>query len=161
MIAARKNWFASAHNAAGQNDFYRSKAKKHTSVIKAKERELERLENNKIDKPEKTVTPAYRYFTGRIANRIFEIRDQAVRCYEGNYDYYLSKSRHEQMNANTDGDLNQISDNIRRLECQLAFISGKLAEPAEEAVKEHLNAEFIKVARELNQYKETVKRLQK
>lgn len=348
MIVARKNWFASAHNAAGQNDFYRSKAKKHTSVIKAKERELERLENSKIDKPEKTVTPAFdiinkniimkklppvlvrtekvsktfgertifknisvnirrgdkiallgsngsgkttllkiinntdadyegsvtvnpsvrigyfaqeldnlnhaatviddvlstgatvgevrlllacllftggdvdkrigslsmgeqcraamaklilsganllildeptnymdivskekieevledfrgsllfvshdRYFTGRIANRILEIRDQAVRCYEGNYDYYLSKSRHEQMNANTDGDLNQISDNIRRLECQLAFISGKLAEPAEEAVKEHLNAEFIRVARELNQYKETVKRLQK
>lgn len=58
VINDRKNWFDQAHKAAGQNDFARAKAKKHVSVMRAKEKELERVEKNKIDRP-KGDTAAY------------------------------------------------------------------------------------------------------
>jgi ATPase subunit of ABC transporter with duplicated ATPase domains len=50
-VRQRKEWFAAAHKAAGQNDFLRSKAKKQAKVMKAKERALERLESNKVERP--------------------------------------------------------------------------------------------------------------
>lgn len=66
VISERKNWFTSAHSSAGQNDFYRAKSKKHASVIKAKERELEKLETNKIDKPKKIVSSAFEVINKNI-----------------------------------------------------------------------------------------------
>lgn len=339
-INERKNWFSSAHNAAGQNDFYRAKAKKHASVVKAKERELERLESNKIDKPKKIVSPAFeiinkniakeklpqilvriedlyksydkriifknisfnimredkialigsngagkttllkiikgidkgydggvtmnpsvrigyfsqeldnlnnnntiideillmgarpdearmllavlyfrgddinkrisalsmgekcrtafaklilsganllildeptnymdivsrekieealedfqgsvifvshdRYFIKKIASRIIRIENKILKCYDGDYDYYLSKRREEDIQDKIGEDYNQIRDNIRRLECELAFISGKLSEPLEEKEKEELNNKFIETVKELNKNK--------
>jgi len=50
-VRQRRQWYEAAHKAAGQNDFWRSKAKKQARVMKAKERALERLESNKADKP--------------------------------------------------------------------------------------------------------------
>ncbi|WP_164670869.1 ribosomal protection-like ABC-F family protein [Virgibacillus doumboii] len=47
-----QQWFQQAHKAAGQDDFARAKAKKNVSRFKAKEKELERLENNKVQKPQ-------------------------------------------------------------------------------------------------------------
>ncbi|GAA0604220.1 ABC-F family ATP-binding cassette domain-containing protein [Virgibacillus siamensis] len=47
-----QKWFHQAHKAAGQDDFARAKAKKNVSRFKAKEKELERLDQNKIEKPE-------------------------------------------------------------------------------------------------------------
>ncbi|WP_099156588.1 ribosomal protection-like ABC-F family protein [Virgibacillus ndiopensis] len=51
-IRRYQQWFQQAHKAAGQNDFARSKAKKNVSRFKAKEKELERLENKKVQKPQ-------------------------------------------------------------------------------------------------------------
>lgn len=45
-------WFNKSHRAAGQHDFYRSKAKKNVSRMRAKEAALERLEQNKVKKPQ-------------------------------------------------------------------------------------------------------------
>lgn len=45
-----QQWFQQAHNAAGTDDFARAKAKKNVSRFKAKEKELERLENQQVDK---------------------------------------------------------------------------------------------------------------
>lgn len=47
-----QKWFHQAHKAAGQDDFARAKAKKNVSRFRAKEKELERLEQNKVQKPE-------------------------------------------------------------------------------------------------------------
>ena len=47
-----QKWFHAAHEAAGQDDFWRSKAKKNVSRFHAKESELERLENEMVEKPE-------------------------------------------------------------------------------------------------------------
>ncbi|MRG87282.1 ribosomal protection-like ABC-F family protein [Salinibacillus xinjiangensis] len=50
-IRRYQQWFHKAHQAAGQDDFLRSKAKKNISRYKAKESELERLESQGIRKP--------------------------------------------------------------------------------------------------------------
>lgn len=347
MIAQRHNWYARAHKAAGQNDFYRAKAKKHAGVLKAKERELERLKSNQMDKPEKGLSPAFeiinknielkklppvlvrienltkafgskeilrdvslqirredkiallgangtgkttllqiiigldreyegslainpqvrigyfaqelstlnynatiledvlnvgvkvnearlllasllfkgdevyksisrlsmgercrvafaklilaganllvldeptnymdiiskekieevleefqgsvifvshdRYFTQRIANKIYLIKNKAVQCYEGNYAYYLTKSQEERGAAAQDDDSPIIRDKISRLEVELALLSSKLAEPLDEEARAFLNAEFLRVAREINNYKEALQKLQ-
>ncbi len=345
MINDRKNWYASAHKSAGQHDFYRAKAKKHSSVMKAKKRELERLENNRIAKHPKAVSPAFeiinkgfadkklppvlvrvqnlsknfgnriilqnvsldikrgdkiallgangvgkttllkmiinldqdyqgtvtmnpslklgyftqelsdlnndttildevltrggvrvdearlllacllfrgndvykkignlsmgekcrvifaklilsapdllildeptnyldiisrekieevledfrgsmffvshdRFFTQRLANRIFLLQNQRIKCYDGNYEYYLAKREKESLQAKVGVDFAQISNNIRRLELELAFLSGKLAEPLAEEEKEQFNQEFIRVVKELNTYKALLK----
>lgn len=66
-----KGWYNQAHKEAGQNDFYRSKAKKHAKVLKAKERQLERIEKNKLEKPEKTVSPAFEVINKSIIGQKF------------------------------------------------------------------------------------------
>ncbi|KWX73407.1 ABC transporter ATPase [Paenibacillus riograndensis] len=45
-------WFQQAHRAAGQNDFRRAKAKKNVSRLHAKEASLERLELNRVERPQ-------------------------------------------------------------------------------------------------------------
>ena len=345
MINERENWFKSAHKAAGQNDFYRAKAKKHTSVLKAKERELARLEKDKIEKPRKAVSPAFeiinksitgqkfppfliqgkhitkgygersilqevsfdikrqdrialigangvgkttllkticgleqdysgtitinpsvkigyfaqeldhlnqestlldevllagssteearlllacllfrgdavykkianlsmgergrvafaklilsganvlvldeptnymdilskekieevleefggvvvfvshdRYFIQRLANRVFLLDNAKLHCYEGDYEYYLRKCREQREQEKHGLDYGQLTDNIRRLECELAFLGGKLNEPLEPAEKVCLNDRFLATAKELHKNKDLLKR---
>jgi len=69
VIEERKSWYKSAHKGAGQNDFYRSKAKKHAGVIKAKQRQLERLQANKIARPQKELSPAFDIINKNIVGR--------------------------------------------------------------------------------------------
>lgn len=344
VIYERKGWYENAHKSAGQNDFYRSKAKKHANVLKAKERELERLEAEKIDKPRKAVSPAFevinkgvaaqklppflvkgkgitkafgqkilfeeitfnikrrdrialigqngvgkttlfrilcgedrnfdgtltvnpsvrigyfaqefdnlnhettildemlavgalaqearlllagllfrgedvfkkignlsmgekgrvafaklilsganllvldeptnymdigsrekiekvlgefegsiifvthdRYFIKELANRIFVIEDRGLRCYDGGYEYYLSKLKENMAKNRVGGDFRRLTDAIRRLECRLAFLGGRLNETVEEEEKERLNREYLAIARELNRCKEKLK----
>lgn len=340
MISHRKDWYASAHKSAGQSDFYRAKAKKHTSILKAKEKELEKLEQNRVEKPQKAISPAFevinrslfagklprvlvrgedlskrfgektifedasfyimrgdkvaligqngsgkttflrilcrlepdykgsitispsvkigyfaqelehlnnassildhvleqeaaagearlllasllfkgdavfkrigslsmgekgrvafarlilsganmlvldeptnymdilsrekieevlaefkgallfvshdRYFIKKLANRIFQIKNRKLFCHEGNYDYYLAKSREARERSEIGIDYNKITDAIRRLECELAFLSGQLNSVLEEEEKARLNSRFLQTSRELNAYK--------
>jgi ATPase subunit of ABC transporter with duplicated ATPase domains len=69
-ISQRSNWFRGAHRAAGQNDFYRAKAKKHASRTKAKKRELARLEENKLEKLKCEVAPAFELINKQPAERL-------------------------------------------------------------------------------------------
>ncbi|GAB6179696.1 ABC-F family ATP-binding cassette domain-containing protein [Desulfotomaculum defluvii] len=344
MIHERENWYKSAHQAAGQNDFYRAKAKKHASVLKAKERELERIEKNKVDKPRNTVSPAFevinksiigkkfppflvqgknlgkaygtkvifenisfnigrkdkialigqngvgkttllkiicgldqdfsggvkinpslkigyfaqeldnlsnqstileevlsvgstieearlllacllfrgedvykkienlsmgekgrvafaklilsgatllvldeptnymdiaskekieevlgefagavifvshdRYFIQRIANRIVVIDHQKLRCYDGDYDYFLTKEKEEKSRSASGIDYRDLANNVSRLECELAFLSGKLNEMMDIEEKEKLNQKFLSTVKELNIYRNLLK----
>lgn len=340
VIDERKGWYKKAHKKAGQNDFYRSKAKKHANVLKAKERELERLEKNKIDKPEKSIFPAFevinkgisgkklppfliqgehltknygeksvfnnisfaikrgdkiallgkngvgkttllkticglekdylgkvtinptvkigyfaqelenlqadlnilddvltegvssnearlllscllfrgdsvfkkisnlsmgergrvafaklilsganllildeltnymdiesqekieevleeftgtilfvshdRYFIKRIANKIFILENLKLICYDGDYEYYLSKLKEKKLQESIGEELGNITDNINRLECELAFLSGRLNDVLDEKEKEELNKRFFATAKELNNHR--------
>lgn len=343
VINQRKGWYDSAHKSAGQNDFYRAKAKKHANVLKAKERELERIEKARIDKPQKPVSPAFevinknitgrklppylvqgrklskgfgeklllddisfnikrrdkialigrngvgktsflklicgidkdyegtvtvspsvkigyfaqefenlnneaavlddvltvgsrtedarlllagllfrgddvykrigslsmgekgrvafaklmlsganllvldeptnymdiqskekiekvldefggsiifvthdRYFINELANRIFVIDDRKLYCYDGSYD----KRREQRAEEEKGDEYRRLADNITRLECELAFLGGKLNEARDEEEKEELNRRFLEVARELNENKECIKGLE-
>ncbi|MGI6097234.1 MAG: ribosomal protection-like ABC-F family protein [Dethiobacteria bacterium] len=347
VISERKNWYQSAHTAAGKNDFYRSKAKKHASILKAKKKELERIEKEKIPKPSKLPAPAFqlinkhvlgdkvppylvraeninksfasrvlfqdisfcikrgekivllgengigkttllkiiagfeddysgkvsissavksgyfaqemdcldyeatvldevltvgagieearlllasllfrgdevfkkidnlsmgekgrvafvklilsganllildeptnymdieskekmeevlmdykgsvlfvshdRYFVRRLANKVWEIVDGRLHTYEGNYEYYLSKRRkeniiqeNEHVNNQSGIGVQELAETITRLECELAFLGGKLDQTKDEKEKEKLQERFLRLARELNDFK--------
>lgn len=71
MISDRENWYHSAHKSAGQNDFYRAKAKKHASTMKAKRTQLEHLEKERIEKPRKELSPAFDVINKNIIGRKF------------------------------------------------------------------------------------------
>ncbi|MDD2574060.1 MAG: ABC-F family ATP-binding cassette domain-containing protein [Bacillota bacterium] len=344
VIYERKGWYESAHKSAGQNDFYRSKAKKHAQVLKAKERELERVAAEKIDKPRKAVSPAFevinkgvaaqrlppflvkgkgitkafgqrplfedvtfnikrrekialigqngvgkttlfrilcgeegdfggtltvnpsvrigyfaqefdnlnsdatildemlavgaleqevrlllagllfrgddvfkgignlsmgergrvafaklilsganllvldeptnhmdigsrekieevlgefggsiifvthdRYFIKKLADRVFVIEDKRLRCYDGGYAYYLSKLKEKRAKERAGADYGRLLDDIRKLECQLAFLGGRLSETSDEDEKERLNREYLETARTLSRYKNRLK----
>jgi ATP-binding cassette subfamily F protein 3 len=341
VISNRKSWYSSAHKAAGTNDFYRSKAKKHAKVLKAKERQLERIEKAKVDKPQKPVSPAFeiinksitgkrfplfvvqgknlcksfgerqiltdisfnikrqdkialigengvgkttllkiicgldeefsgtvninpsvkigyfaqelenlnneatilddvliegatveearlllagllfrgedvfkkishlsmgekgrvafaklilsganllvldestnymdiiskekieevleefngsiifvshdRYFIRRLANRVFTIEDKQLHCFDGDYEYYLAKRKKQRQKKEIGMKYSILSDNIKRLELELAFLSGKLNETSDEEEKEKLDERFLMVAKELNKNRE-------
>ena len=345
VISDRKSWYSSAHKAAGTNDFYRAKAKKHAKVLKAKKRELERIEKARVDKPEKPMSPAFeiinksitgkkfplflvqgenlcksfgerqifqdisfnikrqdkialigengvgkttllkilcgldkefsgtvsinpsvkigyfaqeldnlnnetttlddvliegstveevrllladllfrgddvfkrianlsmgekgrvafaklilsganllvldestnymdiiskekieevleefggsiifvshdQYIIRRLANRVFTIEDKKLYCFEGDYEYYLAKRKKQRKKKEIGIEHRIISDNIKRLELELAFLSGKLNEASDEIEKEKLNERFLTVAKELNKDRELLGR---
>lgn len=68
IIDDRKEWFSKAHKAARQNDFLRSKAKKHVSVMRAKERELERIQKNSIERPKEDAAACFDILNKSIIN---------------------------------------------------------------------------------------------
>lgn len=69
VIDHRESWYHSAHKSAGQNDYLRKRAKKHASTLKAKKTQLERLENEKIEKPRKELSPAFDVINKNIIGR--------------------------------------------------------------------------------------------
>lgn len=71
VINEREGWYKSAHKSAGKNDFYRAKAKKHANVVKAKKRELEKVEKLIIEKPEKPKSPAFEVINKNIIGKKF------------------------------------------------------------------------------------------
>ena len=94
-----------------------------------------------------------RYFINRVADKIFRI-DGESHFYDGGYDYYVAKSREDKERSEKGEEYKDIKDKIRRLECELAFISGKLNDAQDEEEKEKLDQAFLKTAKELNACKE-------
>jgi ATPase subunit of ABC transporter with duplicated ATPase domains len=69
IINKKKNRLVSTtHKEAGQSDFCRGKAKKQAVTIKTKEKELERLEKNRVEKPLRAVSPAFDIINKSIIN---------------------------------------------------------------------------------------------
>jgi ABC-type multidrug transport system ATPase subunit len=98
-----------------------------------------------------------RYFIKRLANRIFVIEDNRLQCYDGGYEYYQSKLREKRAKERAGTDYRILMDDIRRLECRLAFLGGRLNETVDEDEKEQLSREYLETARLLNQYRENIK----
>ncbi|MDF2521792.1 MAG: transporter related [Clostridia bacterium] len=76
-IRQRRSWFTAAHDAAGQNDFARARAKKQAKVMKAKERALERLESSKAERP-KDVQTVNLSLLGAASEAVILARVEAV-----------------------------------------------------------------------------------
>jgi ABC-type multidrug transport system ATPase subunit len=100
-----------------------------------------------------------RYFIKRVANRIMEIESLGVKCYDGDYGYYLEKKNAMEMKERLEGNIVRVKDEISRLECEIAFISGRLDSAGINAAeKEELNKRFLETARLLNQYRGMMKK---
>ncbi|WP_234121909.1 ribosomal protection-like ABC-F family protein [Clostridium hydrogenum] len=68
IISDRTEWFHRAHDAAGQSDFLRAKAKKQMQVVKSKEKELEKVKENAVGKPKKDIAAAFNIINRNIIN---------------------------------------------------------------------------------------------
>ncbi|SHK74095.1 ribosomal protection-like ABC-F family protein [Desulforamulus aeronauticus] len=91
------------------------------------------------------------YFVQRIAAKIMLLEHGSLKCYDGNYDYYLRKRKNECIQNTGELDFITIRNRILKLECDLAFIGGKLNDSLGEDEKKSLNEEYMRKARELNE----------
>jgi len=98
-----------------------------------------------------------RYFIKRLANRVFVIDNQNLYCYDGDYDYYLAKCKEQKMKEEIGVEYKDLAESISRLECELAFLGGRLNEVVDEEEKEALSKKYLEVAKELNKQKERLK----
>ena len=94
-----------------------------------------------------------RYFINRLADKIAVVEEQSLKVYAGGYAYYLEKSRE----GCTCIDSQQLKAEISRLECQLAYLGGRLG-ACDEHEQEKLDQEFKEVALKLRDYKESYNR---
>ena len=99
-----------------------------------------------------------RYFINRLASRIFLIEDKKIRIFEGNYEYYLSKSIKEKADKEKEKQLRDIMETIMKLEVELAYLGGKLDQTQDEEEKEELNRQYLEVARTLNQKRQQMRK---
>jgi ATP-binding cassette subfamily F protein 3 len=95
-----------------------------------------------------------RYFINRLANKIAVIEKQSLRVYAGGYAYYLEKNR----KGKTCLDSQQLKDEVSRLECQLAYLGGRLS-ACDEQEQKRLDHEFKSVASRLRECREKLKEI--
>ncbi|MBW7462269.1 ATP-binding cassette domain-containing protein, partial [Paenibacillus sepulcri] len=76
-------WFQQSHKAAGQNDFYRSKAKKNVSRMHAKESALDKLEQEGVQKPRESARLSMRLEDAGFAATTLLRLENAGFAYEG------------------------------------------------------------------------------
>lgn len=91
------------------------------------------------------------YFVQRIAAKIMQLENGSLKYYDGNYDYYLRKRINECTLNTGELDFIVIRNRILQLECDLAFIGGKLNDRLGEHEKKSLNEEYIRKTKELNE----------
>ncbi|MEG6521277.1 ribosomal protection-like ABC-F family protein [Desulfotomaculum sp. 1211_IL3151] len=94
------------------------------------------------------------YFVQRIATKVLLLEDGSLKCYEGNYEYYLRKRKNQCTQNNGQLDLITIRNRILQLECDLACIGGKLNDRLSEEEKKGLNEEYMRKARELKELRQ-------
>jgi ATPase subunit of ABC transporter with duplicated ATPase domains len=93
------------------------------------------------------------YFIQRIATKIMLLKYGLLKLYNGNYDYFMSKSKNESRQTTGGIDLISIHNRILKLECELAYVGGKLNERLSDDEKKNLNEDYLKIAKELNKLK--------
>lgn len=97
-----------------------------------------------------------RYLIKRIATKVMSLENGHLKYFDGDYGYYLEKSREEKQQRDQGIADADIGDHIRRLECELAYLGGRLNERLDEEEKARLNEEFLTKARELNGYRKSL-----
>lgn len=97
-----------------------------------------------------------RYYINSVANKIFELDSKKINIFDGNYDFYLNKKEENEIVKTIGDDYKTITETITKLECELAFLGGKLSENLLGEEKEELNEKFMKTSKELRTYKEKI-----
>ncbi|MBU5440359.1 ABC-F type ribosomal protection protein [Tissierella sp. MSJ-40] len=85
-----------------------------------------------------------RYFVEKMAKEIWELENQNLNIYLGEYDYYLDKKKN----------INKVhpKEEILSLEMKLSYLSFKLLDCSKEE-KENLEKEYFEVSKKLNELK--------
>lgn len=96
------------------------------------------------------------YFVQRIATRILLLEQGLLECYEGNYDYYLQKRKNESKLNDMQLDFIIIRNHILQLECDLAFVGGKMNDRVSDEEKKSLNEEYMRKVQELKTLKQLI-----
>ncbi|WP_027634480.1 ribosomal protection-like ABC-F family protein [Clostridium hydrogeniformans] len=93
-----------------------------------------------------------RYFTSTIATKILEIKDLNTVLYPYNYDEYIKTSKELKENNHKNSYVNskEIKDNILMLQCEIAFLSGKLSRSLDEEEKIEVNNKFLEFSKEIS-----------
>ncbi len=145
-IRRYQQWFNQAHQAAGQNDFLRSKAKKNVSRLKAKEAALERLDRDRVRKPREEgslhMQLKDRPFAAETLLRIEEV----CFAYEGGRQIFHSLS----VNVNRGDRVAVIGPNGAGKSTLLRLMTGSLT-PDSGEVKLHPQTKIGYFAQELDQ----------
>lgn len=95
-----------------------------------------------------------RYFINSIATRIFEIEKQSIKAYEGGYKYYSNKIEEDKRKEQVGKNYASIKDEIIKLECEMAFLSGKLnSEKVELESDNEFVLKFFSTAERLNEFR--------
>ncbi len=97
------------------------------------------------------------YLVQRIASKIIVLEHGALRCYAGDYDYYLEKRKDEGIAAGNEVDLISMRSHILQLECELAFMGGRLNEKLEDDEKRKLSELYLRTAYKLNELRRLCK----
>lgn len=83
-VRARQQWYDRAHKAAGTNDYLRRRAKKHATQFKAKQRRLDKLLDQKPEKPRKLKPVTIKFQEGSHRTKtILRARDLCFRYAPG------------------------------------------------------------------------------
>lgn len=94
------------------------------------------------------------YFVQRIAAKLMLLENGSLKFYNDNYDYYLSKRKNEYSENSGGIDLINIRNRILKLECDLAFIGGKLNGKLSDSDKKTLNEDYLRKAHEVNELRQ-------
>jgi len=98
-----------------------------------------------------------RYFINSFATKVFEIDSQKIITYEGNYDYYLNKKAEMQNKVTANVNYDKIKDEILQLECELAFLCGKLSDAnLDENSKIGIQEKFLATSEKLGECRYTI-----
>jgi len=123
MIQSYRNWFQQADNAASVRDpFAKKKAGKHVSKIKSKEKALEKLESNIVEKPKED-----KKITTKFANENFLSRSM-IRLENMTFQYEKDKElfKNVTLNINRQDRIAVVGRNGTGKTTFLKLISGKI-----------------------------------
>lgn len=99
-----------------------------------------------------------RYLVKSVATKIFEIEHEKIKVYKGDYKYYLESKEEEQKKERIGEGYINIKDEIIRLECEIAFLSGKLGHKnIDELTRAKIEEMFFNTAQRLDEYREKLK----
>lgn len=98
-----------------------------------------------------------RYFIREIADKILEIENQTIKTYDGDYKYYLDKKKNQKLEVKNSIEKVDLSQAIIKLEYELAFINGKLCDPAlSNEEKDKLERKFFRLSQDIREKKNTI-----
>lgn len=99
-----------------------------------------------------------RYLVKSIATKIFELENEKIKIYKGDYRHYLNYKEEEKNRSRIGEKYISIKDEIVRLECEIAYLSGRLGHKhIDTETKLKVEEDFFYTAHRLEEYREMLR----